>query len=393
MNLLIVWFLIIDEWLHAPALVRDINELAEQGHNVTCIFPVIRPLEGTVSSRFKMETVSLRQLIPVVSLFWFCVMASIRSFKRFYDTDVLILDAQVYPFFLPMLVLRGLERKSSPRFVVREASPPVEMRASSKLLNLMWRAASLSLSRSSDAVFAISPVHARELSGTVKMAAQKVHVWATSVDPELFDPRKHGSDRERVRKELNVQGKFVIMHHGYISNERGLSELVEATRLVHKKQDQIRLLLLGKGPALEELKDVVRSLLLDDVVLFCGPVTYEEVPQYIAAADIGAVVLPDLPQWRDQTPTKLLEYLAMEKPVIVTDIAAHRWVVRNSVAAFFCGRGSAEEIAEAIFRSMKAPLTDEKSGRETVISTFSPHVIVQKVLRVLEEGSSTRVHS
>ncbi len=383
MNLFIVWFLVVDEWLYAPALIRDINGFVERGHNVTCIFPVVRPLKESVPARLKIETVVLKQLVPVFSLFWFSAVASIRFFKRHSDVDLLILDPQVYPFFLPLLILRVLERKPRPRVVIRETSPPVEITASSRLLNIIWRTASMALSRSSDAVFAISPAHAKEISTKFKVAARKVHLWPSSVDTELFDPGKHRGDRERVRKELSVQGKFVIMYHGYVSDERGLSELVEATRMVHREHDQVRLLLLGMGPAVQGLKDLVKSLKLDEVVLFYGPVDYQKVPRYIAAADIGAIVLPDLPQWRDQTPTKLLEYLAMEKPVIVTDIAANRWVVRDSTNAFFCGRGSPKEIAEAIVQSLKTQVTGGKDSRDMMISTFSSHAIADSVLKIL----------
>lgn len=124
------------------------------------------------------------------------------------------------------------------------------------------------------------------------------------------------------------------------------------------------------------------------MVIFHKAVPFEDVPQFIAAADFGVVPLPDQPQWRYQTPTKLLEYLSMGKPVIVTDIPAHRWILGNSSLAFFCKQGRPSEIAEAIFQCLGDRRPVEEFDGKQIAETFSPDVLTDAVLDVFRHGLS-----
>jgi len=77
-------------------------------------------------------------------------------------------------------------------------------------------------------------------------------------------------------------------------------------------------------------------------------VDYAEVPKYIAMCDVGIVPLPDLPYWRFQCPLKLLEYLAMKKVVIVTDIPAHRAIIGKEKCGIYISSVKPIGIAKSI---------------------------------------------
>ena len=64
--------------------------------------------------------------------------------------------------------------------------------------------------------------------------------------------------------------------------------------------------------------------------------------------DVGIVPLPDLPDWRSQCPLNLLEYLAMGKVVIATDIPANRKVIGKSKCGIYVSSADPREIAKAI---------------------------------------------
>ena len=72
------------------------------------------------------------------------------------------------------------------------------------------------------------------------------------------------------------------------------------------------------------------------------------VPRFVAMCDIGIVPLPNLPQWRHQCPLNLLEYLAMEKPVIVSDIPANRDILGTCKCGKYLASVEPEKIADAI---------------------------------------------
>jgi glycosyltransferase involved in cell wall biosynthesis len=64
--------------------------------------------------------------------------------------------------------------------------------------------------------------------------------------------------------------------------------------------------------------------------------------------DVGIIPLPDHPYWRFQSPLKLLEYLAMEKVVILTDIPAHRAVIGEAKCGVYISAVNPTKIAGAI---------------------------------------------
>jgi glycosyltransferase involved in cell wall biosynthesis len=96
------------------------------------------------------------------------------------------------------------------------------------------------------------------------------------------------------------------------------------------------------------MKDLIRVKRLQDNIIIHSSVEYVDVPKYIAMSDVGIVPLPNHPYWRLQSPLKLLEYLAMKKPVIATDIPAHLAAIGRAKCGVYISSIEPAEIAEAI---------------------------------------------
>ena len=103
-------------------------------------------------------------------------------------------------------------------------------------------------------------------------------------------------------------------------------------------------------------------------------VNYLNVPEYINMCDVGIVPLPNSPDWRYQCPLKLLEYLAMEKVVIATDIPANRNVLKKSKCGIYVSSTDPKQIAEAIVYAYNHRNELKKwgvSGREIIMERYS----------------------
>jgi glycosyltransferase involved in cell wall biosynthesis len=92
---------------------------------------------------------------------------------------------------------------------------------------------------------------------------------------------------------------------------------------------------------------------LDQVILKPG-VPYAEIPRWIALADLCVVPLPDHPWWRVSSPLKLMEYLAMGKPVVLTEMKAHRAIVEDDDDAFYIPNAEPAALAAGIRKAMAA---------------------------------------
>jgi len=385
-KILVIWFLILDEWLHASAFMRDLAAMADRNHRIKCILPVIEAVPTASHRNLNIDVVRLRRLLPIVSFLEFCLRAVVRLIAQYRDSDVLVVSPDVFPLVLPcVLCLRRHTQR--PVLAIREPSPWVEVHGIRGYYHGFLRHLSLNLlSRFCDALFAISPMHANEIVVKFRVPPGNVHVWSSSVDTNLFDAYMYSTDRRKIRKELGIgDDGFLLIYHGVLGVERGLRELVGATHRIRRGRRDVFLLLLGKGRGERMLRELARSLGLDGIVFFHAPVAHSEVPRFIAAADAGVVPLPDQAQWRYQAPIKLLEYMAMGKPVIATDIAAHRWLAANRQTVFFCGRGSPTEIADAVLECICARSAIEEAGREEIAAGFSPSAVADAVLQVFSD--------
>jgi glycosyltransferase involved in cell wall biosynthesis len=358
-----------------------LQALAERGVDVTCVFPVIRAAPEYSGERFRIEAVRLPRVLPILSYLWFFTRVWPLFLRLGRNVDWVVVEAADAFVFAPAILWAAVACRR-PRFAIRETSVPVDTSSTHSQYHRISHHLSMLFSRYSAAVFAISPMRAKEIC--MKYRIPDVHVWPPSVDTGLFNPAKHGNARIRIRRSLGIGDRILLIHHGALTHERGLYELVQAIRIVHDERQDISLLFLGKGRAESKLRELVRSSGLDEMVIFHKPVPYNEVPEFIAAADIGVVPLPDHPQWRHQTPTKLLEYMAMGKPVIITDIAAHRSMLKDYKDAYFCKRGRPNEIAEAIMQWLRSkPKVRADYGKE-IARSFSPAAIAGMLLETLE---------
>jgi len=108
------------------------------------------------------------------------------------------------------------------------------------------------------------------------------------------------------------------------------------------------LLLLGDGPARQELQDLAGRLDLRDHVWFVDPVPHDRVPEFLAAAAVGLAPWPATWDMEVNSPLKLAEYLCFGLPVVLTDITPHRIVPADAPFAFWAPSATPADMAEAI---------------------------------------------
>ena len=164
---------------------------------------------------------------------------------------------------------------------------------------------------------------------------------------------------------------MTVLYHGVLGKGRGVMEMVRAFKILSDESVNATLVVLGDGPAREEISKYVRENGMQEVVRLRRPVSYSEVPDYIAACDVGIISLPDDPRWRYQCPLKLLEYLALNKPVIVSNIPCNTWIVGNAPVGIYLQGTSPREIADGVRAFLLHRNTlDPSLGRQIAAAFF-----------------------
>lgn len=159
--------------------------------------------------------------------------------------------------------------------------------------------------RVSSAIFVVSNVD-KEVLISWGVPAEKITVIPNSVDINIFSPKVDG---EKIRRKYQLQN-FTLMFHGilsYLPNREAVSTLVnKILPSVLERYPNTRLLIVGKNPPQVSHPNVIVTGFVEDL------------PQYIAAADVGVVPLLK----GGGTRIKVLEYMACGKPVVSTEIGA-----------------------------------------------------------------------
>jgi glycosyltransferase involved in cell wall biosynthesis len=130
------------------------------------------------------------------------------------------------------------------------------------------------------------------------------------------------------------------------------------------KDLDVHLSVLGDGDAFEHLGTLARTLGVEKRVSIEKTVSYEEIPNRINRSDIGILPFNDWHGWNVSSPIKLFEYLACGKPVVVTEIPAHRNVLKDARCAFWAKESSPEQVASAIRRAYESRNDFERLSKE-----------------------------
>ncbi|MCL4705782.1 glycosyltransferase family 4 protein [bacterium] len=156
--------------------------------------------------------------------------------------------------------------------------------------------------------------------------AAKMNVMPNGINPKIFHPQVSGGD---IRQRHGLKDNLVVGFVGWFRQWHGLEMLLEIMHEARLAEKNVRLLLVGDGPALPHLQKYVEEHRLQSAVTMTGPVARGEIPQYIAAMDIA--VQPAATEYA--CPMKIPEYMAMAKCIIAPDQPNIREILEHGVTA------------------------------------------------------------
>ena len=203
-----------------------------------------------------------------------------------------------------------------------------------------------------DHVLAITQGIADELiAGGVP--ADRISLLPNAVDPDLFAPvPRDGALAESLGLE---DGDFVVVYAGSLSSYEGLDDLIEALALLRGQDVAARLVLVGDGEFRADLEALAQARGQAGAVHFVARVGPEEVRRYLSLAD--AVAIPRKPHRVCQivSPLKPFEAMAMEKPVILTDLQALREIVDHGRTGLICRPADPADLAAKLLELARSP--------------------------------------
>jgi len=114
-----------------------------------------------------------------------------------------------------------------------------------------------------------------------------VYVVPTGIDLSRFQQKLSLEEKQEIMSKLQInENDRIIAYVGRIGEEKNISELLTLLPYVIKELKNIKLLIVGGGPYLNNLKNQVKKQNIKDNVIFTGMINCEEVYKYYKMAEI-----------------------------------------------------------------------------------------------------------
>ncbi|MFN4297162.1 MAG: glycosyltransferase [Brevundimonas sp.] len=207
------------------------------------------------------------------------------------------------------------------------------------------------VAQEADSVVAISNGLRNELISR-GVDARKIIVVPNSVDPQVFSPRPRDN---ALASEMGLDDRRVLGFLGSMTGYEGLVDLI--TALSHLRSDGLDVcaLLVGDGPAFREIREAARVLGVSDHLIMPGRVPHTEAPRWYSLMDVA--VYPRRPAQVTELvpPLKPLEAMAMELPVVASNVSAISETLIHRENGFLFNKGDVGELTDLLGEVMGAP--------------------------------------
>lgn len=235
-----------------------------------------------------------------------------------------------------------------------------------------------------DAVVVVSNVLRNQLV-ELGVEASKITVVPNGVDAEKYSPNVRG---EKLREKIGLGKKFVVGYAGTFGHWHGITVLAKSVKYVLREIPNVHFLLIGDGVLRGEVEAILTKDNVQHAVTITGMMPQNNVPEYLAACDtlvISAINNPDVPFF--QSPVKLFEYMAMQKPVVASGVGQIKEIIQDGVNGLLVEENDPVDLAEKICLLAKDESLREKiakAARNDAVENYSWQKNAQAVISIYE---------
>ncbi len=203
---------------------------------------------------------------------------------------------------------------------------------------------------------------------------------ANGVDTDLFINDKNM--RYNKRNELDIDDKFVWLAVGSLCKEKDYSTMLHAYSIYSRKQTNSILLIVGRGPLEQDLKNLVKSLGIENDVHFLG--LRRDVSGLMNAAD--AYVMSSCCEGLAMV---LLEACSSGLPVIATDVGGNKEIIDDGCNGFIVAPYDPNALSKGMLKIYNLQLSERTNmgmlGRKIILQKYNIENIVKQWISIYTE--------
>lgn len=224
-----------------------------------------------------------------------------------------------------------------------------------------------------DRLFVISEQLGKYAQNNWQIAPERISLLPNCIDPDYIVP----PSAEEV--EPNTIG-----YAGSLMPYEGLDTLISAVGLLREKGGlDVRVHIIGDGESKPHLEEQVQCLGLTDRIRFFGKVPPESAREMLGRCAVVCIPRKPFKVCEIVPPIKLVEALAMAKPVIVPDLPVFRDELGGTAVGWFFRSGDAIDLArvvESVLSNQEERITRGLRAREYAVTNRCWHHFVPNIL-------------
>lgn len=202
-------------------------------------------------------------------------------------------------------------------------------------------------------------------------------------------------DMERFKNiEITTQEKYIAYTGSLSDNKDGINHLIHAFDQVKDNLKNINLKLAGgKSFEVHKLQKYIQKSGLNNRIELLGLISKEEVPSFIQNAMALVLARPDSKQAQGGFPTKLGEYLATGKPVIVTKVGEIPKYLQEEDVFFIDPKNIENELPEILlnlFSNYEDALKIGQNGRNKAQKYFSLDNNAERIATLIKKVANAQ---
>jgi glycosyltransferase involved in cell wall biosynthesis len=211
--------------------------------------------------------------------------------------------------------------------------------------------------------------------------------WLTKYEDKVFPypvPVRFIKPDFKISKPLDRR-QTTVGYIGRMSREKGVLNLLEAIPSTCSRMNDVKFLLGGDGPLLEQVRGELAGLVAQKRAQVLDWILHNEIPAYLN--DMKLLVLPS---YYEGLPTIVLEAMACGTPVLATRVGAVPDIVTDGETGFIMDDNSPQSIARNIIRALNHPALNQisRNARAYVDREYVYETIKERWRQLLAGASS-----
>ena len=210
----------------------------------------------------------------------------------------------------------------------------------------------------------------------------RIEVIPNAIKLDVFREKDERKCTEIREKYKIAKDEKIILYLGRVAKEKSIDKLLEAIALLQRRGvDKVKLLIVGKGPALEELQELAKSLQIEKETIFTGEVKNEEVKHYYKIAYLFATA-----SLTETFGIVIIEALASGIPVLAIKAPGIVDIITDGVEGLLV-ENEVVKLTDALEKVVRNPQLREELSRGALKTStqYDINIISDRMLSLYQE--------